>query len=92
MDPMSPQIRRSTRWMSVAAVALASLLTTGQTWAAVLPASARPCIGAVPYQVGTARGVTFRTWAPNASAVSVAGSFNNWSTTAHQLSSEGNGF
>ncbi|MGA0850383.1 MAG: alpha-amylase family glycosyl hydrolase, partial [Chthoniobacterales bacterium] len=30
-------------------------------------------------------GVTFRVWAPNAAAISVAGEFNNWSTTANPL-------
>ena len=40
----------------------------------------------------SAKGVTFRVWAPNAQAVSVVGTFNLWSNTAHQLSSEGNGY
>ncbi len=34
---------------------------------------------------------TFRTWAPNATSVSVAGSFNGWSTTANPLASEAGG-
>ncbi|MEM1183393.1 MAG: alpha-amylase family glycosyl hydrolase [Planctomycetota bacterium] len=34
---------------------------------------------------------TFRVWAPNATSVSVAGTFNLWSATAHPLASEGNG-
>jgi 1,4-alpha-glucan branching enzyme len=38
-----------------------------------------------------ASGTAFRVWAPNAAAVSVAGSFNNWSTTTHPLVAEGNG-
>jgi 1,4-alpha-glucan branching enzyme len=38
------------------------------------------------------QGVVFRTWAPFASAVSVAGTFNGWSRTAHPLAEEGNGF
>ena len=55
--------------------------------------STRPGVGAIPYQGGAGNyGVTFRTWAPNASSVFVAGSFNNWSTTATALSSEGNGW
>ena len=37
-------------------------------------------------------GVTFRVWAPFASRVSVAGTFNNWSNNSHQLFSEGNGY
>ncbi len=85
---LSPALRLPGWVVSLAAL---GLLCTSAV-AAVLPASARPGIGAVPYQVGTARGVTFRTWAPNATGVAVAGTFNNWSTTAHQLSSEGNGY
>lgn len=50
--------------------------------------STRPGIGAVPYSGGT----TFRVWAPNATAVAVAGSFNAWSATAHPLVSEGTGY
>lgn len=45
-------------------------------------------IGAVPYTGGT----TFRTWAPNASSVNVAGSFNGWSMTSKPLSHEGDGW
>jgi 1,4-alpha-glucan branching enzyme len=36
--------------------------------------------------------VTFRVWAPFASAVAVAGTFNAWSSTANPLASEGNDF
>jgi 1,4-alpha-glucan branching enzyme len=60
--------------------------------AVVLPVSTRGGIGAIPYPVGTTKGVTFRTWAPNAQAVSVALASTFYSTTAHQLSSEGNGY
>jgi 1,4-alpha-glucan branching enzyme len=35
---------------------------------------------------------TFRVWAPFATSVSVAGTFNGWSTTAHPLGPEGNGY
>jgi 1,4-alpha-glucan branching enzyme len=55
--------------------------------------SSRPGVGAVPYSSGPGNfGVTFRTWAPNATAVSVVGTFNNWSTSNHPLTSEGNGW
>lgn len=40
----------------------------------------------------TADGVLFRVWAPNASAVGIMGSFNNWSDTTHVLHAEGNGY
>ena len=36
--------------------------------------------------------VSFRVWAPNADKVSVVGDFNEWSTKANPLASEGNGF
>jgi 1,4-alpha-glucan branching enzyme len=45
-------------------------------------------MGAIPYEGGTA----FRVWAPFASAVYVAGDFNNKSTTANPLASENNGY
>lgn len=51
------------------------------------PASA-PGMGAI-VQEGC---VSFRVWAPNANKVSVAGDFNDWSTKADPLASEGNGF
>lgn len=50
--------------------------------------SARPGTGAVPYDTGT----TFRLWAPHASSVNVAGTFNGWSTGSKPLASEGGGF
>ena len=43
--------------------------------------------GPTPYS----NGVTFRVWAPFASGVSVAGTFNGWSSTATPLCAEGNG-
>lgn len=50
--------------------------------------SARPGMGTIIYPVGAA----FRVWAPFATSVGVAGTFNAWSTTAHPLASEGNGY
>ena len=50
--------------------------------------SARPGWGSIPYGPGGS-GVTFRVWAPNASSVNVAGTFNSFSTNATPLFSEG---
>ena len=58
----------------------------------LLAQSARPGVGAVPYFAPLPAGTTFRVWAPNATAVRVAGTFNNWSTSANPLASEGNGY
>lgn len=58
-----------------------------QVWAQ----SVRPGWGAVPYAGPGGTGVTFRTWAPNASSVNVAGTFNSWSTLTLPLSAEGGG-
>lgn len=54
--------------------------------------SQRPGMGAIPYSDQNGSGVTFRVWAPFAHAVSAAGSFDSWSTSANPLSSEGNGY
>ena len=53
-----------------------------------MASSSRPGMGAIPYTAG----VTFRVWAPFASAVCVAGSFNGWSTESAPLTQEGNGY
>ena len=37
-------------------------------------------------------GVAFRVWAPFATSVSVAGTFNQWNSSAHPLASEDNGY
>ncbi len=50
--------------------------------------SARPGLGATPYADAAGTGVVFRVWAPNASSVTVPGSFNSWSTTANPLTRE----
>lgn len=57
-----------------------------------MPASTRPYMGAIPYADASGSGVTFRVWAPFASAVAVAGDFNGWSPSANPLYSEGNEF
>ena len=54
--------------------------------------SDRPGMGAIPFQEKDGNwGTMFRTWAPNATSVSVAGSFNGWTSTQFFLSSEGDG-
>src|SRR4030095_7110071 len=50
--------------------------------------STRPGLGSMPFSGG----VTFRVWAPFAPWVRVAGTFNQWSPTANDLASEGNGY
>ena len=50
--------------------------------------SAHGGMGAVPFPGG----VAFRVWAPFATAVSVAGDVNGWSSTASPLSPEGGGY
>ncbi len=72
------------------AAVLASILVSA---AAVAQVSTRPGVGAIPYTSGaTQYGVTFRVWAPNATTVNVAGTFNGWSATQNALFAEGNGF
>jgi 1,4-alpha-glucan branching enzyme len=53
-----------------------------------MPISTQTGMGARIYDGG----VGFRVWAPFAQCVAVAGEFNNWSTNANALSSEGNGY
>jgi 1,4-alpha-glucan branching enzyme len=45
-------------------------------------------MGAIPLESG--KGVAFRVWAPNAEAVSVIGTFNDWDAAAHPLTREEN--
>ena len=51
--------------------------------------SSREGIGAIPYADAGGTGTTFRTWAPNASSVSVRGAFNGWGSTAMAKESSG---
>jgi 1,4-alpha-glucan branching enzyme len=51
--------------------------------------STRPGMGSIPYADSGDTGVTFRVWAPNATSVTVKGTFNIFSTTANPLFSEG---
>jgi 1,4-alpha-glucan branching enzyme len=47
-----------------------------------------PGMGAIP----SARGVTFRVWAPHAEKVYVTGTFNDWNKTSRPLAREENGY
>jgi 1,4-alpha-glucan branching enzyme len=71
---------------------IAGLAVLALASSAAAQISSRPGVGAIPYTSGAIAGTTFRTWAPNANAVWVTGSFNGWSSTSHALSSEGNGW
>lgn len=51
--------------------------------------SSRPGMGSTVFADSLGTGVTFRVWAPNASSVHVAGTFNGWNTTASPLALEG---
>ena len=70
---------------SAALLLLASASVLSLAGHALAQVSLRPGMGAMPYSGG----VTFRVWAPNASAVRVAGTFNSFSATANPLTSEG---
>jgi 1,4-alpha-glucan branching enzyme len=65
-----------------------------QTWQTLLykirPArpAPQPGMGAIPHTDGT----VFRVWAPNAEAVYVTGSFNNWHPSQIPLAHESNGY
>ena len=51
--------------------------------------SSRSGMGAIPYADAGGTGVTFRTWAPNASTVAVKGTFNGWGSTTLAADSSG---
>src|ERR1700694_2261866 len=60
------------------------------------PSSSAPSVSPTARQgMGTILfpgGAAFRVWAPFASAVFAAGTFNQWSTTANPFASESNGY
>ena len=75
-----------------AAVVLLSLGAGFAATSEVEAQSARSGKGATIYQEGDDYGTTFRTWAPNADLVSVAGSFNANNPNTHFLTPEGDGW
>jgi 1,4-alpha-glucan branching enzyme len=62
-------------------------MQTNEPTSFVSPAS-RPGMGTILIPGG----IAFRVWAPFASQVFVAGTFNQWSTTANPFANEGNGY
>ncbi len=56
--------------------------------ASAVSQSSRPGMGTILYRGG----VAFRVWAPFATEVFAAGTFNQWSSTAHPFAHEGNGY
>src|SRR6266850_7919638 len=56
--------------------------------APIVAPTARPGMGTILFPGG----VAFRVWAPFASSVFAAGTFNKWSDTANPFASEGNGY
>jgi len=69
-------VKRFAMWV----LALCFLGGTARTPAQSIP----PVWGANPHEGGA----TFRVWAPGATSVCVAGTFNGWNTTAHPLALE----
>jgi 1,4-alpha-glucan branching enzyme len=63
------------------------MTTENEVVVAAVQPSRRSGMGAVPYEGG----VAFRVWAPHAVHLTVAGTFNDWSTARHPLAPEGGG-
>lgn len=76
----------------VLSTAISLLLAATSSATAQEGPSERIGIGAHPYSGEGAPGVTFRTWAPFADSVHVAGSFNFWNSTNRPLFDEGDGY
>jgi 1,4-alpha-glucan branching enzyme len=62
--------------------------TTTPVAAQAVAPSTRPGMGTMLFPGG----VAFRVWAPFASSVCAAGTFNHWNPAAHPFASEGNGY
>ncbi len=70
---MRTRTNAATCFIAFFALLASNVLTAAQ--------SSRPGLGSMPYADSNGTGVTFRTWAPNATAVGVKGQFNGWATT-----------
>lgn len=78
-----PDSSHSLKILSAAFAATALLGLVG----AARAQSDRPGMGSIPFEGG----VTFRVWAPHATSVHVAGTFNGWSPDLSPLAAEGEG-
>jgi 1,4-alpha-glucan branching enzyme len=72
-NPASSNLRVVVLTLVLAAFAIAATAEAQST---------RPGWGSTPYHDALGTGVTFRVWAPNATNVTVPGSFNGWNTSS----------
>ena len=79
-----PPLRSGSWWLGVRRAAVVSYQLDFHV---ETTPSSRSGMGADPHADGT----SFRVWAPFATAVHLAGDFNNWSPSAAPMASEGNG-
>lgn len=75
-----PMVKRFLSWIA--------LVLAGGAWSLAWAQSTRPGWGATPYADAGGTGVTFRVWAPNATNLTVFGSFNAWNTNNTPLTLE----
>ena len=76
------------RLRNLSLCALIICVLSGMVYGDAVPSTHPDVFGAIPYAGGT----TFRVWAPNATSVNVAGSFNGWSMTSKPLGGEPDGW
>ena len=85
--PATTVAKRTWAMWRLGAAALSCLLSIATATAQ----SSRTGMGSTPYSDALGKGVTFRVWAPDATSVTVRGSFNGWSATANPLVKEAGG-